>query len=143
MWFARKLHLCTKRKLARFYIMSKLSFLKLFDSFVLPFVLVIGAKYLSALVINLILVINWEPSFSTFQIFSLPFIHYSSGADLLLVNSISSLIMSLVLAVGFTFILFRFQFFHEDFIPPKVASRLHSKKLDRFMISEGQAHNQL
>ena len=92
--------------------MSKLSFLKLLDSFILPFVVVLGSKYFSVLVINLVLFINWEFNLSIFQVFSLPFIQYSSDGDLMLVNSISSLVMSLVLAFGFTLILFRFQFFH-------------------------------
>ena len=95
------------------------------------------------LVINLVLSLRWELSFSAYQIFSLPFIQYSSNEDLMLVNSISSLVMSLVLAFGFTLILFRFQFFHEDFIPPKIASILHSKKMDRLIINKSQSHNQL
>ena len=123
--------------------MSKLSFLKLLDSFILPFVVVLGSKYFSVLVINLVLFINWEFNLSIFQVFSLPFIQYSSDGDLMLVNSISSLVMSLVLAFGFTLILFRFQFFHEDFISPKVASVLHSKKLSRLIVNKSQSHNQL
>lgn len=123
--------------------MSKLSFLKLLDSFILPLAVVLGSKYLSALVINLALSLSWEFGFSAYQIFSLPFIQYSSNENLMLVNSISSLVMSLVLAIGFTLILFRFQFFHEDFIPPNIASVLHSKKLDRLIINKSQSHNQL
>ncbi len=123
--------------------MFKLSSLKLLDSFILPFVVVLGSKYLSALVINLVLSLRWELSFSAYQIFSLPLIQYPSNEDLMLVNSISSLVMSLVLAFGFTLVLFRFQFFHEDFIPPKNASILHSKKMDGLIISKSQSHNQL
>ncbi len=58
-------------------------------------------------------------------------------------NSLSSFIMTLVMAVGFTFVIFRFQYYHEGYIEPKVASRLHTKKMDRLIISEVRSHNQI
>ena len=51
--------------------------------------------------------------------------------------------MTLVLAVGFTFVIFRFQHYHEWYIEPKLASRLHAKKMEHLILNEVRSHNQI
>jgi hypothetical protein len=123
--------------------MPMVSKVKALEAIILPLVLVIGSKYISVFLVNLIFSLNWGFSFSASQIFSLPFLHYPSQKDLVLANSLSSFVMVLVLAVGFTFVLFRFQHYHEGYIEPKVASRLHAKKMERLIVSEVISHNQI
>lgn len=123
--------------------MSKLNPFKLLVEAILPIVLVVGTKYISVFVINYLLSYSWEFSFSASQVFSLPFIQYSSSNDLLIANSISSLVMIMVLGIGFSFVFFRFQHFHEKFISPKIAANLHVSKIESIIFSEVDAHNQL
>ena len=123
--------------------MPTVSRIKALEETIFPLVLVIGSKYISVFLVNLLFSLNWDFSFSASQIFSLPFIQYSSQEDLVAANSLSSFIMTLVMAVGFTFVIFRFQYYHEGYIEPKVASRLHTKKMDRLIISEVRSHNQI
>ena len=109
----------------------------------LPLVLVLGSKYISVFIINIVLNLEWVFSFSMSQIFTLPFFRYSNLEDLVLVNSISSLFMIMVLTIGYIGALYRFQFFHENFIEPKVSARLHSKKMEYLIFSETRAHTQI
>lgn len=114
-----------------------------FADILLPLVLVLGAKYISVFIINIVLNLEWVFSFSVSQIFTLPFFQYSDLADLVLVNSISSLFMIMVLTIGYTVALYRFQFFHEDFIEPKVSANLHSQKTEYLIFKEARAHIQI
>lgn len=123
--------------------MSQISLPRLMDALILPVSLVFGSKYIGVFIINLVLSFEWSFSFSASQVFSLPFVHYKSLDELLIANSLSSLIMILVLAVGFTWVFFRFQIFHENFILPKISARLHSKKMEYLIVGEVQAHNQI
>lgn len=123
--------------------MSKRFNLKLLDRLILPIFLVIGTKYISAFVFNLTLSLSWTFNFSDSQIFTLPFIQYSNLEDLIVANSLSSFIMSLVLAIGFIWTIFRFQHFHEYHIPPKVASSLHSRRMEFLIMEEADAHHQI
>ncbi len=110
---------------------------------ILPIVLVFGAKYISVFVVALLFSLVWSLSFSASQVFTLPFVQFSSPTDLLLVNSVSSLFMTLVLAIGYTAALYRFQYFHENFIEPKVAARVHTGKMEYLIFKETQAHSQI
>jgi hypothetical protein len=109
----------------------------------LPLVLVLGSKYISVFAINIIFNLDWVFSFSVSQVFTLPFVHYVNLTDLVLVNSISSIVMTVVLTVGYALALYRFQYFHENFIEPKVAASLHSKRRDYLIFSEVRAHTQI
>ncbi len=123
--------------------MPGISLAKLLDGFILPIFLVIGGKYISALFINLIFSFDWRLSTSSSQVFSLPFVQYSNLENLIVANSASSLFMSLVLAVGFTWVIFRFQHFHENYVTPKIASNLHSQKMEYLIIDEVRSHHQI
>jgi len=123
--------------------MSEISKLGLADKFILPLFILLGTKYISIFIINLLFSFNWKFSFSFYQVFFLPFIHYSDKRQLLVANSLSSLFMVLVLAIGFTWIIFRFQYFHEHHIKPKTASNLHLRKMENLILSDAEVHYQL
>lgn len=123
--------------------MFRISLTKLLDESILPLFLVFGGKYISALFINLVFSYDWGFSFSVSQVFSLPFVHYSNFGDLLVANSISSFFMSLVLVVGFSWVIFRFQHFHENHISPKIAANLHSQKMEYLIIDEVEFDHQI
>ena len=114
-----------------------------FADVLLPLVLVLGSKYISVFIINLVLSLEWVFSFSVSQVFTLPFVQYANLADLMLVNSISSTFMIMVLTIGYSVALYRFQYFHENFVEPKVAASLHSKKREYLIFSEVRAHTQI
>lgn len=110
---------------------------------ILPIVLVLGSKYIIVFLLNIIFSYSWKFSFSTSQIFSLPFVQYYNTQNLIMVNSISSFFMTLVLATGFAWTFYRFQFFHENFVEPKVSARLHSNKMESLILKEVSAHSQM
>ena len=138
----RKLGLFYNNKVVRFELMLKTARFSLVEA-ILPVVLVFGAKYISVFVIALLLSLEWAVGFSLSQIFTLPFIQFSNSADLLLVNSVSSLFMTMILTVGYAAALYRFQYFHENFIEPKVAARVHARNMEYLIFKETQAHSQI
>jgi len=115
----------------------------LLADFLLPTVLIIGSKYVSVFIFNLVLFLDWRFAFSAYQVFTIPFIQYKNQTDLIMVSSFSTLIMTMVLAVGYSLALYRFQYFHEKFITPKLAARLYSKKKEHLIFQEARAHNQI
>ncbi|MEX0617273.1 MAG: hypothetical protein WD231_05775 [Candidatus Woykebacteria bacterium] len=123
--------------------MLKISALKLVDRLIAPIVLVFGTKYIAVLAINLVFDFHWDMGFSSQQVFSLPFINYSNAADLVFTNTLSSFLMVIVLALGFTFILLRFQNFTKNRVKPKVASRLSKKSMEYLLIDEEEAFHQV
>ena len=123
--------------------MSDISKLGLLDKFILPFLILLGTKYISIFIINLLFSFSWKFGFSFYQVFFLPFIYYSDKRQLIVANSLSSLFVVLVLAIGFTWIIFRFQNFHEHHIKPKTASILHQKKMENLILSDAEFHRQL
>ncbi len=130
-------------KIAKLELMSKTHPVKFLDEFILPAVVVVGTKYISVFLVAAIFSYSWKPGFHLFQIFSIPFVEFANQQSLIVVNSISSLVTSLVLAAGFTWVFFRMQYFHEDFLPPKVSSKLYQKKMEFLIISDREAAHQV
>ena len=123
--------------------MSEISKLGLADKFILPLFILLGTKYISIFIINLLFSFSWKFGFSFYQVFSLPLIHYSDKRELLAANSLSSLFMILVAAVGFTWIIFRYQHFHEHHVKPKTAANLHLRKMENLILNDSEFHRQL
>lgn len=51
--------------------------------------------------------------------------------------------MIIVLTIGYSVALYRFQYFHENFIEPKVSASLHSERREYLIFSEARAHTQI
>ena len=66
---------------------------------------------------------------------SAPFLDFDWPSHLVFANSISWFFVAVTLAVLFGFILFRNFYFHEDWIHPRAASRLHNRNLE-FLITQ-------
>lgn len=115
---------------------KKLSALKLFDELILPFVLLAATRYFSIFIVHWLFSVQLSVG-SKFDLLSLPLVSFKDPRDLPSVNSFSWLVTFVALAFFFGFILFRNLHFHENWIEPKVAARLHKKNLE-FLITEAR-----
>ncbi len=121
--------------------MRKISALKLVDEAILPVVIVIAAKIASIFVLTYLFSIPW-----TFQAdeatFGFYFINFKKLSDVYFVVSLSDLVVSLTVAIGFLWVLFRGNYFGEDKIHPITASRLHKKGQESLIVSRNETYHQ-
>ncbi|MCH7542004.1 hypothetical protein IH981_04500 [Patescibacteria group bacterium] len=110
------------------------SYLKLIDSIILPVTFVVAFRYLGVFLASFFFQIQFSLSkvgdFST-----LPFIQFSDSSSRFLGNSISWILVALVLAFYFGFVVFRSFHLHEDHLHPKHAQEIYSKNLEFLIIN--------
>ena len=121
--------------------MGNLSFLKLLDETILPFVLLVGCRFLGLFLAALIFPVGFYFSVHS-DLLSLPFIKFRAVNDLYLANSVSWGFVGLVLAISFGYVLFRIFNFNGDRIHPKEASRLYNRNLEFLIINSHEAFHQ-
>jgi hypothetical protein len=122
-------------------IVKKFSLLKSLDEVILPFVLLFWARYLGIFLAGLTNPIEFLIRFKI-DYLSLPFIQFPQTSDYIIANSISWVLTSGVLAITFGFIAFRNLHLHEDWLHPKEARSLHSKKIEHFLTNAYEALHQ-
>ena len=122
-------------------VVRNISLAKFLDEFVLPFVLLVWARYLGLFITSFILPIQFSFSLK-FDLVSLPFVRFGGPEDLILANSVSWLFTGGVLAAVFGFTAFRAHHLHEDRLHPKEAFYLHNKKMEHLIISGYEALHQ-
>ena len=121
--------------------MDRISLLKFLDEAILPVFLVFGSKLLGIFVLSLLLGFSWR--FSNQGGYLPPFIGYYDFTQGVVANSLSSIVMLLVLAAGFTWVLFRDQHLREDKIHPKVSAYLHRAQMEGFIATNHEMSHQL
>lgn len=122
-------------------IVRKISLIKIIDELVLPFFILLAARYLGIFIASFLLPVGFTVSFKA-SLISAPFIQFASETHLLLANSIAWIFTGIVLAVVFGYVAHRILHFHEDWLHPKQAATLHDRKLDHLIINSHEALHQ-
>ncbi|MFA6981530.1 MAG: hypothetical protein WC243_00680 [Patescibacteria group bacterium] len=98
---------------------------KLIDQSVIPAILLLTARIVSVVLISRNLGIQYSLGASGFE--------FASQSDYVLVNSYSTLLMVVVLALGLFYIILKSLVFHESHISPRLTAKLFSLRLPAFI----------
>lgn len=122
--------------------MPKLSALKLIDEAILPLVLVVCSKIFASFILTILLGISWVLTNQTSSGYNLYFLSFSNQEDLYLINTFSDLVMILVSAIGFVWVLFRANFFGQSRLHPIFAAKLYKKGREHMIMSDHEVYHQ-
>ena len=119
----------------------KPSILKSVDEFILPFILLVAARYLGVFITGFISPMQLKIGLES-SLFSVPFIQFPTISSLVLANSVSWLLTGAIIGIVFGFIAFRNMYLNEDWLHPKEAAAFHGKKMEHFIVSTHEAFHQ-
>jgi hypothetical protein len=121
--------------------MPKVSLLKLIDEAVLPVVVIFGSKLLGLFFANN--AFNLGGVFNSYD-FSLttPFFFYPSPTAARIASDFSTLVVYLVIALGFGWVVFRAHHFHLSHLHPTVAKRVFLHEKDFLLVNSYEIYHQ-
>lgn len=104
-------------------------------------VIVIAAKLVTLFLLASYLTVPWQFSFDG-NGYVTYFISFADIDNLAVISNFSDLVMVLVVAVGFVWVIFRAHHFREDKIHPHLAAKLHQKNRQKLIISAFEIYHQ-
>ena len=123
-------------------MVGRSSLVKTLDEFILPFVLLVAARYLGFFIAIFIAPIQFEFSLKS-DLMSAPFVHFIKIDDLFLANSVSWLFTAAILGIVFGFVAFRSLHLNEDWLHPKETAAFHKKNMSHLLVSGEEATHQV
>ncbi len=120
--------------------MPKISALKFIDEAIIPIALIIGTKFLSILILTIILGFSW--SFDSEVKNRLLFFSFDHFNDLIIVSNISDLAALVISSVGFSWVILRSRTFRKDLIHPVTEVKLRQKSQEGLILSAEESLHQ-
>lgn len=108
--------------------------IKLIDQSIVPAILLIAARVISVVLVANYFGIKFDLGSGGFA--------YNTTKDYVIVNSFSTFVMIVALAVGLSYILLKSLIFHETHISPKLTASLMSLKLSSFIQTSYDLYSQ-
>ncbi len=115
---------------------------KTIDKIILPFILIVAARYIGIFISVFLTPLSFELSLQT-DILSAPFVRLSTQDQLVTANSISWIFTALVLGTVFSFLAFRSLHLNHDWLHPKETALFHKKHMSHFLVSGEQTYHQV
>ncbi|MCL5412010.1 MAG: hypothetical protein M1150_04765 [Patescibacteria group bacterium] len=120
--------------------MFNFSILKIIDEAILPAFLVVGAKIGGVLIVTKLFALDFTLTQSSF--FSIPLIGYSSSDSLTVVNTVSSILTTMMVMLGLGWVLIKAHHFHASHIHPKLATKLAQNGLENLIQDSFEIYHQ-
>ncbi len=121
--------------------MPKISAVRFIDEVILPIVLVVGVKFLSVLLLTIILGFSW--SFDSEVKNRLLIFSFQRFSELTTVSNISDIAAVLTSCIGFSWVVFRATYFRKDRIHPAAEVLLRQNSREALLFSKEESLHQV